>query len=417
MNETKLQSYSIEHIFKIKDDYKILPDDLSRLYNDCYENKIKKSENYIYIKKLLKSMIKIKSNTDYSEDEIEKMKIISLLNKATSNNLNNVLQQLYEINFDKTLLYYLVDNIFLKILNDNKYLDLYFNIIENILSNNNFYYNDSINFFYCIIQKCQDFYKLLNDKKFYDEFKNSINNNVDFYFKKKKNFINCLKLIGLLFKNNYINIYLIKNIINDLYSNCDIKIELLYELLNIINDKLDDKYQKEIKNKIYGYYNNDNSRIMFLLDKLYSKKKNLILEKKSTPIKLNTINKIDNNMKLKNMINEYKIHKNLDESFDYINDFINDYDYFIEDYLYIIFECDDTNANTLLINLFINIITKFNNFKINVLNDMVENFDDILLDIPNANIYFNNLLEKLFQKKIINEIDLKTFKTKINLND
>ena len=29
---------------------------------------------------------------------------------------------------------------------------------------------------------------------------------------------------------------------------------------------------------------------------------------------------------------------------------------------------------------------------------MVENFDDILLDIPNANIYFNNLLEKLFQK-------------------
>ena len=40
-------------------------------------------------------------------------------------------------------------------------------------------------------------------------------------------------------------------------------------------------------------------------------------------------------MKLKNMINEYKIHKNLDESFDYINDFINDYDYFIEDYLYI----------------------------------------------------------------------------------
>ena len=114
MNETKLQSYSIEHIFKIKDDYKILPDDLSRLYNDCYENKIKKSENYIYIKKLLKSMIKIKSNTDYSEDEIEKMKIISLLNKESSNNLNNVLQQLYEINFDKTLLYYLVDNIFLK---------------------------------------------------------------------------------------------------------------------------------------------------------------------------------------------------------------------------------------------------------------------------------------------------------------
>lgn len=411
MNESKLQSYSIEHIFKIKDDYKILPDDLSELYNDCYENRIKNSENYMYIKKLLKSMIKIKSNTEYTEIELKKMKLISLLNKATSNNIDNILQHIYEIDFDKTLLLYLVDNLFLKIINDTKYINIYFNLIEHILLNNNYYYNDSINFFYCLIEKCQNFYMILNDTEFFNEFKNSINNNVDFYFKKKKNLVNCLKLIGLLFKNNYIHDYLIKNIINDLYSNCDIKIELLYELLNIINDKFNITYQKEIKNKIYGIYSNKNSRIMFLLDNLYSSKENIIFETKKIPsTKLININKIDNNMKLKNMINEYKIHKNIEESYDYVSDFINDYNNFIEDYIYIILECDNKDENILLINLFISIIKKFNNFKLNLLNNIVDNFDDILLDIPYANKYFNNLLEELLKNNFINKNNLNVFK-------
>ena len=59
-----------------------LPNIYKLNYDDAFEI-IKKSDNYHHINTLLKSMIKITKQQDYSETDTNKMLLISLLNKLS----------------------------------------------------------------------------------------------------------------------------------------------------------------------------------------------------------------------------------------------------------------------------------------------------------------------------------------------
>jgi len=328
IDKKNIIQYDIDYILKIKDKYKELPEDLDIIYNECYD-KIKRSDNYIYIKKLINSMIKIKQTTIYSELDKHKMNIISLLNKLTTNNLDIILKNLLNIDYNTDLFLYFIDNIYLKILNEDKYNEEYFNIILYIIKKNNYYIDINNNFYKLIINKCQDLFNKLLDNNYINTLNKSSINDVDYYFKEKKNLIQNMKLLGFLYNKDLLSEDIIKYIITNLLYNCDIRIEILCELLNVIRNKLNiSSYQYSINN----IYKNKNSRMKYILEELYDIKD----EKKEIKIVKNGIKfTINNKMKLDNLIKEYLSHKNIKESLDYLKDFINNYDNLIEDFFYI----------------------------------------------------------------------------------
>ena len=388
IDKKNIIQYDIDYILKIKDKYKELPEDLDIIYNECYD-KIKRSDNYIYIKKLINSMIKIKQTTIYSELDKHKMNIISLLNKLTTNNLDIILKNLLNIDYNTDLFLYFIDNIYLKILNEDKYNEEYFNIILYFIKKNNYYIDINNNFYKLIINKCQDLFNNFLDNNYIDNLNKSGINDVDFYFKEKKNLIQNIKLIGFLYNNDLLSEDIILYIINNLLYNCDIKIEILCELLNVIKNKFNiTAYQYSINN----IYKNNNSRMKYILEELYDKKE----DKKINKIENNGIKfTINNKMKLDNLIKEYLSHKNIKESLDYLKDFIKNYNNLIKDFFYISFELNTIKELELVITLLIRIITKYNNFDSSLLNNINEDFSEIILDIPLAHTYYNTILLNL----------------------
>ena len=410
IDKKNIIQYDIDYILKIKDKYKELPEDLDIIYNECYD-KIKRSDNYIYIKKLINSMIKIKQTTIYSELDKHKMNIISLLNKLTTNNLDIILKNLLNIDYNTDLFLYFIDNIYLKILNEDKNNEEYFNIILYIIKKNNYYIDINNNFYKLIINKCQDLFNKLLDNNYIDNLNKSGINDVDFYFKEKKNLIQNIKLIGFLYNNDLLSEDIILYIINNLLYNCDIKIEILCELLNVIKNKFNiTAYQYSINN----IYKNNNSRMKYILEELYDKKE----DKKINKIENNGIKfTINNKMKLNNLIKEYLSHKNIKESLDYLKDFIKNYNNLIEDFFYISFELNTIKELELVITLLIRIITKYNNFDSSLLNNINEDFSEIILDIPLAHTYYNTILLNLLSNNIINKGIYDMIYGEINLNN
>ena len=350
----KIIQYNDEIIKDVLNLNKILPDDYNVKYNNAFEI-IKKSDNYEYINTLLKSMIKISKQKNYSCDEQNKMILISLLNKLTNKNYVTIKNKiLNDIIYSYDILHYLCDNIFLKILNDTKYNSLYINLVIDIAIENNLYIDDTNNFITLIIIKCNELYnsKISIKNNFINNIKEEENTNITNYFKNKKILKNYLLFISKLINHNLINKEIIDYILSDLMTECEFRIELLCCFVNR-NDIFNLLQKNNINNYLTSIRNNYDSRITYLIDELKIEKEinNKIEIEKEKEKEINIV--IENDMKLNNLLNEYLIHKNIKESIKYLKEFIDGYDNLIKDFLYIIFDYDKEKFNNIL-NLFKN---------------------------------------------------------------
>ena len=209
-----------------------------------------------------------------------------------------------------------------------------------------------------------------------------------------------IKLIGNLYINNLLEFKIINEIIRKLLKEDEIKLELLYNLIKIIKYNLEENYHINLKEKIKLYIKNINDlRLEYFFNDLYNNELN------TNTVKHIEI-KINKNMKLKNTINEFLNHNKLDKTFEYLNEFINDYDKFTFDYINFLFDQTKIDVEKIM-NLYIEIYKNYNNIINNVINDIDDIYsylDDIEIDYPFAINNFNNFILVLHKNKIINDI-------------
>ena len=376
--------------------------ELPNIYITKYDNAfeiIKKSDNYQHINTLLKSMIKITKQQNYSETDTNKMLLISLLNKLTNKNYKSIKNKLINnIKYSNEMLKYLCDNLFLKILNDPKYNNLYVNLVIEIAKENNFYIDETNNFINNIICKCSYLYnlKISKNNNFINDIKKEENTNIINYFKTKNILKNLLLFISKLIYNNLLSKNLIEYILNDLLVDCNFRIELLCCFINR-NNIFSQKQHIKINNYLNLVKNNYDSRIKYLIDEIKIDKENI--DNINEPDKeINII--IDNNMKLNNLLNEYLIHNNEKESIKYLNEFINGYNNIIKDFLYIIFDYEQNKFNKILV-LFKKFLDIKFPFQINILDDINEEFNELILDFPLSKLFYNTILKELVKYKYL----------------
>ena len=376
--------------------------ELPNIYITKYDNAfeiIKKSDNYQHINTLLKSMIKITKQQNYSETDTNKMLLISLLNKLTNKNYKSIKNKLINnIKYSNEMLKYLCDNLFLKILNDPKYNNLYVNLVIEIAKENNFYIDETNNFINNIICKCSYLYnlKISKNNNFINDIKKEENTNIINYFKTKNILKNLLLFISKLIYNNLLSKNLIEYILNDLLVDCNFRIELLCCFINR-NNIFSQKQHIKINNYLNLVKNNYDSRIKYLIDEIKIDKENI--DNINEPDKeINII--IDNNMKLNNLLNEYLIHNNEKESIKYLNEFINGYNNIIKDFLYIIFDYEQNKFNKILV-LFKKFLDIKIPFQINILDDINEEFNELILDFPLSKLFYNTILKELVKYKYL----------------
>ena len=375
-----------------------LPNIYKLNYDDAFEI-IKKSDNYHHINTLLKSMIKITKQQNYSETDTNKMLLISLLNKLTNKNYKSIKNKLINnIKYSNEMLKYLCDNLFLKILNDPKYNNLYVNLVIEISKENNFYIDETNNFITNMICKCSHLYnlKISKNNNFINDIKKEENTNITNYFKTKLILKNLLLFISKLIYNELLSKNLIDYILDDLLVDCNFRIELLCCFINR-NNIFSQKQHIKINNYLNLIKNNYDSRIKYLIDEIKIEKE--IIDEINVPDKEIDI-VIDNNMKLNNLLNEYLIHNNEKESIKYLNEFIKGYDNIIKDLLYIIFDYEQDKFNKILI-----LFKKFLNlkipFQINILDDINEEFNELILDFPLSKLFYNTILKELVKYKYL----------------
>ena len=184
--------------------------------------------------------------------------------------------------------------------------------------------------------------------------------------------------ISKLINHNLINKEIIDYILSDLMTECEFRIELLCCFVNR-NDIFNLLQKNNINNYLTSIRNNYDSRITYLIDELKIEKKikkKIEIEKEKEK-EINIV--IENDMKLNNLLNEYLIHKNIKESIKYLKEFIDGYDNLIKDFLYIIFDYDKEKFNNIL-NLFKNFLKLNITFNIDNLNEINEDFSEIILD-------------------------------------
>jgi hypothetical protein len=334
---------------------------------------------------------------------------------------------------NKNIFNILSSEILNKCLFDVKYRNLYINLCHKIWTNkqihsnliniinidNNYYWEyDSQKYgpFSSELNAKNDSFHKINFKRFFINYIQSLyihkdlsfdNLNEEEIYIKKKKIILLVELIGIIYLEKYINFDIINIIIIDLlHLDSDnfkiieeIEIEILYTLIKLLyssktsfNDLAEysiifNEYKKIITQMINNikiskrsiFFLND---IIMFLDNI----SNNISNNTSTKIKINVDKKAINEL-LK--INNIKELKNI-----YIND---NYDF-----MYKIIEIFISQKN--INNMIIHILGEINNTKLfyTIIEKIIENIDDIMLDIPDANtklIYLINNIKDNYPKK------------------
>ena len=396
--------YEYDKIINLKNNYIELPEDLLKIYNKNFEI-ISQSDNYKILKKNLKSMIIIRSTSNYSNIDKIKMKVTSNLNKLINSNIDEIKKYFLDNISNDELLIYFINEIYNKTICEKSFIDLYISIIIDFIKINNFYIDNNVNFYILIINQCQKKFEEILDKNYYNQIKINLKENINLYYKDKNKLIGNIKLIGSLYINDLLDFKIINDIIQHLMKEDEIKLELLYNLIKIIRNKLDVNYHNNLKTNYKKYVNKiNNLRLEYFFDELYNNNNNNN-NNKMLDITINNI------MKLKNVINEFINHNKLDKTLEYLNEFINNYNDITYDYLNILFELDKDNIDK-LINLYINIYKtnyiKFNNL-INNIDKVYLELEDIIIDYPFAFDYFKNFILTLHKNNIINNIYSKKF--------
>jgi hypothetical protein len=391
------------------------------------------------------------------ENPTEESDQISILIKTYLNKISQETYKKISVEFinelvlieNKNIFYILSSEIINKCLFDNKYRNLYINLCYKIWSNKQIHSN-LIN----IINIDNEYfweYKLDNEKK-YGPFSSEINAKNDSYnkinfkkyflnyiqklyvnkdlsfdglndeeiFIKKKKIILLVELITIIYLEKYINFDIINIIIIDLlhlnsnnFKNIEeVEIETLYTLIKLIKDtktsftdlneykNIFEEYKKIILQIIdNNNYNNDikiSKRSIFFLNDIvlmlndFSNNKNTKKNKEETEIIEKKINPIEKNI----LIDLLKINNTKELMNLYIN---NNYDF---TYKLIEIFISQKNNNTSIINL----LSKINNTKLifSIIEKIIENIEDIMLDIPDANtkiLYLIDNIKENYPKK------------------
>ena len=139
---------------------------------------------------------------------------------------------------------------------------------------------------------------------------------------------------------------------------------------------------------------------------------NKIIRNKLSHSSFKTSNKtnLSNNeikIKIKNVIKEYLLHKNIDESLPYFNEIDLSKKYLIYEEIlnYIYNETNNKNVDVIilfLVNIIKNNIIKFHNI-ISGIENTLENLEEIILDTPHAKIYITKVFNELINNKIIDK--------------
>jgi hypothetical protein len=365
-------------------------------------------------------------------EESEKLSILikTYLNKISQETYKKIssefINELVLIK-NKNIFTILSNEIFNKCLYDNKYRNLYINLLYKIWTNKQIHnnliniINIDDNYFWISdtdetkkngpfineLNARNDAYNKINFKRFFLNYIQNLYLNKDLSFEglnddeiyiKKKKIILLVELIAIIYLEKYINFDIINIIIIDLlhlnsnnFKNIEeIEIETLYNLIKLIKDNktsfndlaeysnIFNEYQKNILDIINSFTLSKrsifflNDIISMLNDFINNKNNKKIVEhtetitvKKNTIIDKNSINDLLKTNNTKELLNMYK-----SDNYNVISILI---DIFIS----------QKNINKTIINLF----SEINNSKLvlSIIDKIVINIEDIMLDIPDAN--------------------------------
>jgi hypothetical protein len=452
-----INSISYNYFFNFIENYKEIENEDFKKPIFSQTSKFKKipnNKNYKYSKINRDNNDEIK-NVWAFENPTEECDKISILIKTYLNKIsqeayvkisNEFINELILVK-NKNIFDILSSEILNKCLFDNKYRNLYINLCYKIWTNkqihqnliniinidNNYYWeynSEKKGPFTSEINAKNDCYNKINFKKYFLNYIQSLYINKDLSFNnlndeemyiKKKKIILLVELIAIIYLEKYINFDIINIIIIDLlhlngnnFKNIEeIEIEILYTLIKLIKDnKASFNDLQEYKN-IFGDYNKiilqiiDNIKIskrsVFFLNDIILMFNEFINNKS---IKKNNNENIE--IKKSNIIDLLKINNTKDLLNLYKND---NYDFM---YKLIEIFISQKNFNKNIENL----LYEINNTKLffTIIEKIIENINDIMLDIPDANNKFLYLIDNIKENHPRKEYIINILKN-INLDD
>ena len=403
----KIIKYKPEFIFKLKNDVEI---------DKNYFNEIKEVMNQSTDKKNFK--VKISKNITFNnnkwhrkrfltDEEKNKKKINSLLNKYSKNNYQKITIDILKLKINDTInIEFLVNMIIYKY--KNYYNDNIWNyIIEKIIfSNINKWKLDNIYVAQRILNKVQDdFYKIINSD--YQETLEILREkNIEDYYKIKNKNIGLMKLICELFKYKLIDknliTYILENLTLDLkkYFKLELGVSLVQNLYKYLNSDEKKKFKEFFS--IYLKNPNLNKKIKFMILDFIENSENKEPDKK-IEIEIND-DKIETI--LKSGINDFIENGNLSDFIDNIKSYLlNDIIASKFTYYLILYILENNNIDICL-NLLNNLINKNffnnNNIKSGIIS-FYEDYDDYKWDYKNIDEILQKITNFLLEKKILDK--------------
>ena len=408
-------------------------------------------KNYKYAK-INRDSDEIKTQWNFN-NPVSETEAISVLIKSNLNKISDDTYKKISVEFINEIL--IIDNIQLfnilskeiinKCLFENKYRLLYINLCSKIWTNKLIHYNfvnitNNDNLFFWSYKNSDndtlhgpfnnenavrtDIFNKLNFKKYFVNYIQNLYITKDLsledlsdedFYKKKKQVLLLVELIGIMYLEKYINFDIINLIIidllhlNDNFKKIeDIEFEALYTLIKLINDA------KSFKQDLSTYKNILNefvNIIQTILDNnVISKRCEFFL--KETVIMMNSINKqktdkdnepyVDNKAKFIDCLKKQNVKEMVSIYKKTGQNHLSDKIYFINKFIEEMISATSISSSSVLINFLIEIDD------LSTIYDEIEkitnNIDDIMLDIPNANmrlIYILQNLNKYYPKKEI----------------
>ena len=342
-------------------------------------------------------------------------KVNSYLNKFTDKNYKKISEDILKLKIDsEEKLIYLIDLFFQKSISESNYIFEWSYLLNKIITNNKKWIFNGKNFCFIICEKAQNHFEEIINSDYHNKLLELKNTNTQSFYIRKRKSNGFMILLSKIFKLKIINYYVISTCINLLTSDIEsyYEMELGITLMSNLYKNLDKRYQEELLTKINDLMKHPtlNKKIKFQLMDFFDmininpKKivKKTFIKKKTT--EYNTDKEIE--IKLKNLINEYLIHQNFNEALEYYKEFKIPHNSNKFIYYFIINLINLNEVKRIAVtNLFIHFVNKNkirdNNIKYGLI-DILNEYDELVLDYPNLEKVMTFLLTKLYNKNIIN---------------
>jgi hypothetical protein len=425
--------------------YLILEDEEKKKYN-ANIIKFKKSMNeqknikYLKISREPEEYKKIYDiNNIQDENEKISIKIRSYLNKISNDTYEKICSKLIDelITIKNPEIFKILSKeITTKCIFDNKYRILYINLCNKIWDNKEIHLNlieikkKNYDYYWNILNNIEihgpfnneniiknDVFKKINFKRFFLNYIQNlfINKNIDFeklkdeeFFEEKKKILSLCELISILYIRNHINFDIINIVfINLLHLNNnknqikEIELELCYSIIYYIyentnkNIKLNEYYTifNEYVETLFNYMKiNISKRANFFINEIINIL-HIFLNKKDKN-KIYNQSKLNNQSKINITFFDSLIKKNLEVSYNLFKKEDN-IENNISKIINLLLDKTKNYDTFFLIDFLKNIKEEYTIFFDKIINNIIENIDDIILDVPNIKETFSYLIEKV----------------------